>query len=51
MMFLPFLTVAAALGLAIRRRRTAAMAAWAVSATLLLLLFRLHAIDPLPLAF
>jgi hypothetical protein len=47
MMFLPFLTVA--LALAIRRRRTAAVAAWAVSVALLPLL-QMHATDLLPLA-
>ena len=49
MMSLPFFGLCAALGFAWAGRRAAALVLWAVSIGFLLLLFRLHATDPLNL--
>jgi hypothetical protein len=51
MMLLPFVTLSAGLALAAIGRRRGAIALWAVSVAWMLLLFRLHVTDDLPLAF
>ena len=51
MMVLPFVALAVAFCLAWAGRRSAAIALWALSVGLMLLLFRIHATDTLPLAF
>lgn len=47
MMFLPFLILLLALGAIFYGRRGLALAGWGVGLLLLLVLFRLHATDPL----
>lgn len=51
MMLFPFVTLSAGLALAAAGRRRGAIALWAVSVAWMLLLFRLHVTDALPLAF
>ena len=51
MMVLPFLGFAAGTGAALLGRRLVALVAWGLSLAMLLLLFRLHATDSLPLEF
>ena len=51
MMLLPFVTLSAGVAFAAAGRRGSAIALWTVSIAWMLLLFHLHASDPLSLAF
>lgn len=51
MMALPFLTVAAGMAAAAGGRSRLSLALWIASLAILLVLFRLHATDPLDLQF